>query len=169
MGIFSWFFHFNKKNTVTVFPLVENICERFVFENQKSHKCKPAQTELAKRAELFKICSNSKCKNPSELKIPRDFLFLLFGDKPSKNCINSVKFAGNRLCNLQASIKINFGATTDFPNSWHCQNSVRNLIKNGNSGVSRRGVNSENLRDLGKVWLFFDEAALIRFLNQFFF
>ena len=30
----------------------------------------------------------------------------------------------------------------------------------------RRGVNSENLRDLGKVWLFFDEAALIRFLRQ---
>ena len=84
IGIFSWFFHLNEMNAVMIFPLVESIRERFAFENRKSHKCKPARTILAKSAESFKICSNSKCKNPSELKIPRGFLFLLFVDKPSK-------------------------------------------------------------------------------------
>ena len=128
-----------------------------IFANGLFLKIKKVINASRHKRNLQNALNCSKYVQIQNAKIPRNskfrgtFYFCFSGISRQKNCINYVKFAGNRLCNLQASIKINFDATTDFPNSWHCQNSVRNLIKNGNSGVSRRGVNSENLRDLGKV------------------
>ena len=127
--IFEKYFLLQQKRILSRFLRLPKISAHSLLKNRKDHKCKSAPTILAKCAELFKICSKSKYKNPRNSKFRGTFYFGFSEISRQKNCINYVKFAGNRLCNLQTSKKINFGTFPKLFGSERCQKSERDLIK----------------------------------------
>ena len=110
----------------------------------------------------------AKIKSPSEFWVPKGFCILILNIFLTVQRVLQVPFVSACIYDFFDFQKQTFRkyfrqAEKQWRHSF-CWNE-----KITKKSPFRRGVNSENLRDLGKVWLFFDDVALIRFLSQFFF